>query len=525
MTRPEMTSAHFLEILKRRRWAFILPALLTTVMVVVIALALSPVYQSTSTILIEQQDIPTDFIKATVTTYAEQQLQIINQKVMTTTKLLEIINRFNLYRDLRDKKTTDEIVDKMRKDITLKPISVDVVDPKTGRPTTVTIAFTLSYEGKNNPVQVQQIANVLTSLYLDENLRVREQQASDISTFLENEMQRVKSDLAKIDSQLADFKGRHVNELPELLQVNMQSLNEIEHNKDLLNDRLTNLKEQEAAIKSRLASVSPNLREVDRQRLSELKVELISLRNRFSENYPDVINTKAEIEKLEKSIDAKSDGKSSANERKDNPDYVSLDSQLSGVQGEIGMLESQLAELDRQSKNYHTRVGETPRVESEYISLVSAKNNTQAKYDDLMRKLMEAKSSQILEKGQKGERFTLIEPALLPEKPIKPNRYLIMFIGLVAGISLGGTTAVVKETMDTSIKNADDLSTFGVNVVRATIPVILNENDIMRARRKWKAMITGILAAIILALVGFHIFIMPLGLFWTLLKIRLGIYL
>src|SRR5208283_5671527 len=135
MTRPEMTSAHFLEILKRRRWAFILPALLTTVLVVVIALALSPVYQSTSTILIEQQDIPTDFIKATVTTYAEQQLQIINQKVMTTTKLLEIINRFNLYKDLRDKNTTDEIVDKMRKDITLKPISVDVVDPKTGRPT------------------------------------------------------------------------------------------------------------------------------------------------------------------------------------------------------------------------------------------------------------------------------------------------------------------------------------------------------------------------------------------------------
>ncbi len=523
MPTPEMTSAHFLEILKRRKWAFILPALLTILTVAVIAIALPPIYQSTSTILIEQQDIPTDFIRATVTTYAEQQLQIINEKVMTTTKLLEIINRFNLYKDLRDTKTTDEIVDKMRKDITLKPISVDVVDPKTGRPTTATIAFTLSYEGKNNPVQVQQIANILTSLYLDENLRTREQQASDISTFLANEMQRVKNDLTHIDARLTDFKARHVNVLPELIQVNMQSLNGIEHDKDIMNDRLTNLKEQEAALKSRLAVVSPNLREMDRQRLEELKVQLISLRNRFSENYPDVINTKAEIENLEKSINAKPDSGSSVHERKDNPEYVSLDSQLSGIQGEIGMLLSQIVELDKQSKDYHARIGETPKVESEYTSLISEKTNTQAKYDDLMRKLMEAKSSQSLEKGQKGERFTLIEPALLPEKPVKPNRYMIIFIGLVAGISIGGTTAAVQEAMDSSIKNADDLSFFGVNVVRGSIPVIMNESDTLRARRKWRAMIAGVLAAIMMAVIGFHLFVMPLGLFWTLLKIRIGI--
>jgi hypothetical protein len=162
-------------------------------------------------------------------------------------------------------------------------------------------------------------------------------------------------------------------------------------------------------------------------------------------------------------------------------------------------------------------------VESEYTSLVSEKNNTQAKHDDLMRKLMEAKSSQSLEKGQKGERFTLIEPALLPEKPVKPNRYMIMFMGLVAGISIGGTTAAVQEAMDNSIKNADDLSSFGVNVVRASIPEIMNESDRLRARRKWKASIAGFLAAIILAIIGFHLFIMPLGLFWTLLRIRLGI--
>jgi polysaccharide chain length determinant protein (PEP-CTERM system associated) len=523
MPASEMTPARLIEIAKRRMWAFIIPALLVVLVVAVIAIALPPIYQSTSTILIEQQDIPPDFIRAAVTTYAEQQLQIINQRVMTTTKLLEIINRFNLYKDLRSSKTTDEIVATMRDDIKLNPVSVDVVDPRTGRPTTATIAFTLSYEGKNNPVQVQQIANILTSLYLDENLKVREQQASNISTFLEDEMQRVKSDLTRIEGRLADFKERHLNTLPEMIQVNMQTLNDIERNRNILNDRMVTLKGQEASIKARLASISPNLREMDRQRLEELKVQLISLRNRFSENYPDVINTKAEIEKLEKSLNAKSKNETSALERTDNPEYVYQSSQLSGIQGEIQTLQSQISELDTQLKDYHARIGATPKVESEYTSLLSEKNNTQAKYDDLMRKLMEAKSSQSLEKGQKGERFTLIEPALLPEKPVKPNRFAIMLIGLVVAAGIGTVTAAAREVMDSSIKNADELASISPNTPLSVIPVIMTAEDLSRIRRKRYIWMTGAGAALMAVIVVFHFFIMRLDLLWTLVMIRLGI--
>ncbi|HAM49679.1 MAG TPA: chain-length determining protein, partial [Nitrospiraceae bacterium] len=155
-----------LAIIKRRRWGITISALAVFLLSVVVVLVWEPVYRSTSTILIEDQEIPREYVMATVSSYAEQRLQAINQRTMSASRLLEIIKRFDLYADKRKKLTTEEIVEIMRKkDIKFQTITADVVDPRTGRPTAATIAFTLSYEGKN-PVVVQQVATVLASLYL-----------------------------------------------------------------------------------------------------------------------------------------------------------------------------------------------------------------------------------------------------------------------------------------------------------------------------------------------------------------------
>ena len=147
----EMTLDDYMAILKRRKWSLILPALLVFAVAAAVALLLPPVYKSTATILIEEQEIPSEFVKATVTSYAEQRLQSINQRVMSSNRLLEIINRFDLYADIRDRWTTEEIVAKMREATKLEPISAEVMDRRSGRPAEATIAFTLSYEGKAAP--------------------------------------------------------------------------------------------------------------------------------------------------------------------------------------------------------------------------------------------------------------------------------------------------------------------------------------------------------------------------------------
>ncbi len=144
------------------------------ILAAIVAFCWPPTYRSTATILIEEQEVPREYVNTAVTTFADQRLQTLNQRIMGTTRLLEIITKFKLYDDLKSKWTTEEIVDKMRKkDIKFDTVSADVIDPRTGQPRPATIAFTVSYKGKN-PAVVQQVASELTSLYLEENLKDRE---------------------------------------------------------------------------------------------------------------------------------------------------------------------------------------------------------------------------------------------------------------------------------------------------------------------------------------------------------------
>ena len=137
------------QILSRRKWSLILPALLIFFAAAAVALFLPPVYRSTSTILIEEQEIPAEFVRTTVTSYAEERIQMIKQRVLSFSRLSELVNRLNLYPDRRNFRTTESIVTKMRDDIRVEPVSAQVKNPRTGRATSATIAFTLSYEGRN----------------------------------------------------------------------------------------------------------------------------------------------------------------------------------------------------------------------------------------------------------------------------------------------------------------------------------------------------------------------------------------
>jgi succinoglycan biosynthesis transport protein ExoP len=256
MEQTAMTPAELLEVMRRRKLSLIVPAALVFLLGVAVALLWPPVYKSTATILIEEQEVPTDFVMTTVTSFAEQRIQQINQRIMSFTRLLEVINQYGLYPELKESRTTEEIVEKMREDTALVPVSAEVIDRRTGRPTTATIAFTMSYQGKN-PQKVQQVANVLVSLFLGENLRERVKQVEETSEFLESEVSKLREELAVQESRLADYKERHINELPELLNANTQILNNIERSLETNTQQLRSLKEREGYFQAQLSGLKP----------------------------------------------------------------------------------------------------------------------------------------------------------------------------------------------------------------------------------------------------------------------------
>jgi polysaccharide chain length determinant protein (PEP-CTERM system associated) len=510
----------YIEIVKRRKRNIILSVVFIFTISVIVAMVMAPVYKSTSTILVEEQEIPRDYIVSTVAGYAEQRLQTINQRVMSSTKLLEIIKQYNLYSDLRKRRTDEEIIEKMRKDIKLETVSADVDDPRAGRSAKVTIAFTISYFGKN-PGTVQKIANVLASLYLEENLKVRGQQSEGAAKFFQEEMQRVQARMADLDGRLAAYKERNINALPDLVQTNQQELSRVEQNVEQLNDQLKTLKEKESSLRTHLAGIPTDAEVQGKARLNELRVKLVNLKSRVSDEYPDVIKLKQEIAELEHK--SKEKNRDVAPDKADNQSYVTIEAQLSGTQSDIESVKRQIGAFARKRDDYRRRIASSPRVEEGYKALFIERTNIQAKYEDLTKKYMEANVAQGLEKGQMGERFTLIDPARLPETPVRPNVPVFLLAGLVLGAATGGGIAAFNEVSDGAFYTVDALARALPVPLVLGIPEIDTPQVVARRKRRRNVIIIATVLFLIVAVVAFHFLVMDLDVFWAKLSRRLSL--
>lgn len=508
-----LSPGDYVKIVKQRIWYLIVPFILVVVISSVVALALPAIYKSTANILIEQREIPEEYVLSSMTTFAEQRMQSINQRVLTSTRLLELIKQFNLYEDLQQKETIDEVIEKMRDDIALTPVNVEIADRKSGRTASATIAFTLSYEGKD-PKKVQQVANTITSLFLKEDIKVRKDQASSTSEFLKDEKDRILTQVNDYEKQLSEFKEKNVNSLPEMFQVNMQALNNSQRNIEQTKENMRALKEKEGALSEELAntikdyeSTQVGQKDDDERRLEALKMELINLKTKFSDLYPDVKKIKQEIIDLEKKVETSKKEKDEDDMIK-NPAYVTLSSRLAGLKSDIESVKISLKDLTQQETMYQARIAATPAVEEKYNALLTERNVLKAKLGDLQSKMMEADVAQVLESKQKGERFTLIEAARLPEKPFKPNRLAIVLIGIVLGLGAGVGLASIAEFSDSSFRDEAALARATGYPVLTEIPIIVTEEDRAKKRVKTIVIFAGIIAAVIIGLIVFDQFVM-----------------
>jgi uncharacterized protein involved in exopolysaccharide biosynthesis len=248
----------FAQFYRRRKKVFIVVFSLVLVSFIGIAFILPPIYRSQTTILVEGQQIPKDYIKSTVTSYVQQRLQVINKQIMSRARLLEIVNQFNLYPEMKDRYTTEEILSKMRDDIKLEETGANVVSERTGREGYATIAFTLSYEGKN-PEQVQRVTSQLASLYLEEDLKAREKQTSNTTAFFEDELQRLKDEIQVYETKIKEFKEAHIGQLPGQNDMNLKLYLQFENDLNNVDSRIQSLRERKIHLQGQMASVDPLL--------------------------------------------------------------------------------------------------------------------------------------------------------------------------------------------------------------------------------------------------------------------------
>jgi succinoglycan biosynthesis transport protein ExoP len=336
---------------------------------ILLALLLPPHFRSAGTILIEQQEMPQELVRSTVTSYADERVQVISKRVMTTETMLGIIKRYDLYPKERAKDTREALLAQMRKDIGLKMISADVIDPRSGHPTSATIAFDVSYTSVS-PDLAAKVANELTTLYLNENLSNRTQLARDATTFLEAEGDRLNKRIGELEAELEKFKEKHFKQLPEQTQLNMQLLDRTQDELRELESRKSSLEQQRVFLEAQLVQLKPNsvvFSETGERivssadRLKQARSQLDSARALYSPDHPDVIRLEREVEGLQKDVDAASAATGS-------PSSAVTASEANDLQRRLDAAKSQLAEArERYGPEHPDRV----RLEREVQTLAS----------------------------------------------------------------------------------------------------------------------------------------------------------
>jgi uncharacterized protein involved in exopolysaccharide biosynthesis len=545
----------------------------------VIALAWPPVYRSMATILIEQQEIPPDLVRSTITSFADQRIQLINQRVMTTTRLLEIIREHGLYAEDFDRLPREAIIDRMRAAVHMDTISANVVDPQSGQPTTATIAFTVGYDSRS-PQLAANVANELTSLFLEENSQTRRQQAAEASAFLADETQRLSAEVAALEAALAEFKQANVDRLPELAALNQQFLNRAEQELADVRRQRGVIDERRVYLEAELAQLRPSggddpnaaMTADPAERLRMLEAYLANVSGVYTDNHPDVVRTKNAIGALRTqlglpapSTDAGADGLEGLKTSRDallerygplhpdvvrverqieaaearlrdeppapqraparptNPAYVQLQAQLASDAVERSALVAKEAELRREIAAFEGRLLQTPAVERDYNALTRELASARLKHQEVSAKQREAVVAENLEMGDKAERFSLIEPPLVPGRPLSPNRSLIFLAAVVLALAAAGAIVVVRELADSSVKGPSEFERrFGITPL-GIIPAILTAADVrLHGRRRAQAVVAAVAIALVEVALA-HFFVAPIDALFAGALRRLGV--
>lgn len=571
---PRLTMADRWRAFKRRRMLAFWVALGVLVAGVATTVLWPPTYRSTGTILIEQQELPSDLVRSTISSYADERIQVISQRVMTTDNLLRIIQRYDLYPKLRERKPREELLERMHKDIRFQMISADVMDPRQGHATKADIAFTVSYDS-GAPEVSARVANELVSLYLDENLKNRRQLSADAAAFLNEEAQKLKKSIDVLQSKIARFKDQHINALPDQSLFDNQELTRTQEEQRDVETQLRALDQQITYLDAQLAQISPtsqvytstgervlspndrlkylrteyarlsgiyapdhpdvvrikremdslerSVGEVDstndlRRELDEARMQLAGLRERYAPDYPDVLRLQRQIDTLTGQLNAAAAHQPVVpppSAQPDNPAYIQVKAQREADAAQRESLKQKLEEIDARAGQLERRLAEMPGVERDYSGLLRELESEQIKYREVQQKQLDANLAENLEDEQKGERFTLIDPPLVPQKPVSPNRILLLVLSLVLA-PVGGLAAVaLREGSDPSVRGARELQLLLEVAPLAVIPELLTSEELRRQRRQRVYAAAGLVGGFAVALLLIHLFYRPLDVIWA----------
>jgi len=422
---------HLPTILLQRKWLFIIPALVGLIIGVAAAYLLPVVYQSKATLIVEAPLLPEEIAgDVSGEEMIDQRMARIRQQVLSRTQLIDIINRNSLYQTELRTKTFSDVIEQMRGEIAIEPVTAGIQTSRRGAQRG-TIAFSISYN-YSDPIKAQAVLQALTQQIQEINSNTQSQQAANTVQFLTDQSEELQQQIAQLEGTILSIKSSNGTALsgtgaflgsPQAIQSQILSLEQANATLRAQRDLLSTASQRDPGVQ-------------------QAEANLAALRATYAETHPDVALAKqrlAEAKRLAQTREAE----------------LPVD-RASTVDSQIAFNNSQISSL-RAAMNMATSslaaASQAPALQEQINQLQARLSGLQTQYQRAQTQLNAARAGKRADDEQQGERLRLLESPSTPEKPISPNRPLLITAGLGAGLGLGILIILALEVVHRPIRH------------------------------------------------------------------------
>ncbi|MGF1454265.1 MAG: GumC family protein [Alphaproteobacteria bacterium] len=434
---------HYVSLFWRKKFLILGVALATMTIAGLVSLVLPNRYTSTAVVIIEDAEIPPDLIGTTIRSIAERRLELIHQRIMTVRNLADVIERYGLYAEMRETQPIIAAVERMRGAINLEKQTTKIINPENGRPMSALISFELSYTSLQAR-EAQAVTRELARLYLQRNAIERRNQSSEVASFLETEAQRLAEIVSQLEARLTQFKRENPGFAIGQGSVLLDLITRTEEQIRSIDSQLSSVDDREILLRREMeiTALPTDVEDQNAASPAQIVAEYERARRIYTSDHPEVIRLKALVDSIQSAPSGS--GLSSSGQIAD-PAALRIDAQIQALNGERSRLQTERAALQQKLSQLEERAMESPQLDQRYLQLQRDYDNAKGQYDETRQKQLVAEQANVLEKSSKGERFTLLEPPLLPQEPSSPNRPIIVGAGFLFGF---GSVVVVLFLMD-----------------------------------------------------------------------------
>ncbi|MFP4668109.1 MAG: hypothetical protein ACLFMN_04865 [Desulfobacterales bacterium] len=454
------------------------------------------IYQSSASIIYQQQRINVSRSMGSDERRFDEMVKTVSQQVLSRNSLEKIIKEHGLYPEMRQEVPIEDVIEKMRE----KDVSVGLEKDRGS-------VFTVSFKGPD-PRRVVRVTNALAARFIEENLQLREERATETASYIQDELEMAKEKLNRQEAQMRDYKQKYYNEMPEQRSANMNRLNALQEQYQAVQTNINELENTRFLVAEQL-EVRRELREKsaeagdsetentdrDNSSLAAARSRLQQLLTRYKETHPEVKRLKKRIGQLESEqremAAAMSDEAESAGRVEESGDAVIPDGRAGELAAQLKKIDASLNDKRKEAEELREKIGRyeqwieaAPEREAEWSALTRDYDKLKEYHDKLLTQSLAANASQSLESRQKGSQFKIVDSAYLPRAPMKGTFSKILLVSLAMGLAAGGGLVLGLDLMDTSFKRANEIEAeLGVPVVCA-LPLIVTKKEQRRNRIK-----------------------------------------